>query len=274
MPRNKRITLVLGMHRSGTSALTRVINLMGFEAPKTLMAATEANEAGFWESQVFMELNDKILAACGSSWFDRHPLKADPLTVGGAPGFLDEVRATLAAEFGGTPLIVLKDPRISRLFPLYAEALRLEGYDILPVLALRNPVEVAASLTRRDDFLPYKGLGIWLRYTLDAEKATRGMPRTVISFDGLMADWRGTMARAARQLGQPWPPMSPEAEAETDESLRPKLRHHVLPPPRSLRWRAMLASVVYSAMKRLVDDPNDVRAQRILDTVDFLFRRF
>ena len=65
MTQEKRAVLVLGMHRSGTSALTRIINLMGFSAPKTLMAATEANEAGFWESEVFMDLDERILKACG-----------------------------------------------------------------------------------------------------------------------------------------------------------------------------------------------------------------
>lgn len=274
MTPTKRAVLVLGMHRSGTSALTRVINLMGFQAPRTLMAATEANEAGFWESEVFMDLNETILKACGSNWYRRRAMTVDPLEVARQTGLYDKVRATLADEYGGAELIVLKDPRISRLYPLYAEALRAEGYRISPVLALRNPVEVAASLTKRDEFTQGKGLGIWLRYTLDAERDTRGLPRSVIAFDDLMADWRGTMARAAAQLGESWPAMSPEAEAEADESLRPKLRHHALPPPKASSWRGFLARRVLDAMGRLIAAPQDAAACRTMDRVAAVFRPF
>lgn len=274
MTPTKRAVLVLGMHRSGTSALTRVINLMGFAAPKTLMAATEANEAGFWESEVFMDLNETILKACDSNWYRRRPFQVDPLAVTRANGLYAKVRETLAAEYGGAELIVLKDPRISRLYPLYAEALRVEGYRISPVLALRNPVEVAASLTKRDEFTPGKGLGIWLRYTLDAERDTRGQPRAVIAFDDLMADWRGTMARAAAQLGEPWPVMTPQGETEADQSLRPKLRHHALAPPRATTWRGFLSRQAYDAMARLSTAPADAGACRTMDRIAAVFRPF
>ncbi len=274
MTTDKRAVLVLGMHRSGTSALTRIINLMGFSAPKTLMAATEANEAGFWESEVFMDLDERILKACGHKWSSRKRLQEDAMAVARRTGLLDEVRRALADEYGDAPAIVLKDPRISRLMAIYGPALKEAGYRIVPVLALRNPVEVAASLTKRDGFDLGKGLGIWLRYTLDSEIATRGMPRTVISFDGLMADWRGTMDRAARQLGEAGPQLSPESLAEIDGTLKPGLRHHALPPPSRTNWRGLLAAQTFDAMQRLMADPQDKAACRTLDLVRAVFRPF
>ncbi|WP_024279240.1 sulfotransferase family protein [Xanthobacter sp. 126] len=268
----KRAVLVLGMHRSGTSALTRIINLMGFSAPKTLMAATEANEAGFWESEVFMDLDERILKACGHKWSSRKVMGGDVMAAGRSSGLLDEVRRALADEYGDAPDIVLKDPRISRLMAIYDPVLKKAGYRIVPFLALRNPVEVAASLTKRDGFDLGKGLGIWLRYTLDSEIATRGMPRTVISFDGLMADWRGTMDRAGRQLGEQWPELPPESLAEIDGTLKPSLRHHALPPPSRTTWRGLLAAQTFDAMQRLMVDPQDRAACRRLDLVRAVFR--
>lgn len=270
----KRAVLVLGMHRSGTSALTRIINLMGFSAPRTLMAATEANEAGFWESEVFMQLNERIMKACGGKWSSRKAFAQDPLAVARRAGLLDEVRETLDAEYGGERDIVLKDPRISRLMAIYRPVLEEAGYRILPVLALRNPMEVAASLTKRDEFSTGKGLGIWLRYTLDAEAATRRMPRAVVGFEALMGDWRGTMAKAAAGLGTPWPDLPPQAVAECDATLKPNLRHHVLAPPRRTSWRGLLARETFEAMGALAADPSDPAACRRLDRVSLLFRPF
>ena len=269
----KRAVLVLGMHRSGTSALTRIVNLMGFAAPRTLMAATDANEAGFWESEAFMLLNERIMKACGGKWTARRAFSKDPLAVARAGGLYAEVRATLAAEYGDAPDIVLKDPRISRLMAIYRPLLEEAGYRILPVLALRNPMEVAASLTKRDGFSTGKGLGIWLRYTLDAEAATRDMPRAVVGFEALMADWRGTMARAADGLGTPWPDLPPEAIAECDATLQPRLRHHVLPPPQRTSWRGFLAREAYEGMLRLAANPHEAGAIRKLDRVSGLFSR-
>lgn len=274
MTSDKRAVLVLGMHRSGTSALTRIINLMGFSAPRTLMAATSANEAGFWESEVFMDLDERILKACGHKWSSRKRMVADPMAVARASGLLDEVRRALADEYGDAPAIVLKDPRISRLMAIYGPALAEAGYRISPVLALRNPSEVAASVAKRDQYTMGKGLGIWLRYTLDAERATRGQPRTVVAFDDLMADWRGTMDRAARQLGEPWPALPPESIAEIDGALKPDLKHHALPPPGNGSWRGFLAARTYDAMKRLIADPDDRAACRTLDLVSAVFRPF
>jgi hypothetical protein len=270
----KRAVLVLGMHRSGTSALTRIINLMGFSAPKTLMAATEANEAGFWESEVFMDLDERILKACGHKWSSRKRMREDVMAVARRTGLLDEVRRALADEYGDAPDIVLKDPRISRLMAIYEPVLKEAGYRIVPLLALRNPVEVAASLTKRDGFDLGKGLGIWLRYTLDSEIATRGRSRTVISFDGLIADWRGTMDRAGCQLGEQWPELPSESLAEIDGTLKPNLRHHALPPPSRTNWRGFLAAQTYDAMQRLMADPNDKAACRSLDLVRAVFRPF
>ena len=76
--------LVLGMHRSGTSALTRVLNLMGLDLPSGLMGPVENNnETGFWESQEIADIHDELLEEIGSSWDDC--LRIPPQDLGSTP---------------------------------------------------------------------------------------------------------------------------------------------------------------------------------------------
>ena len=57
--------LVMGMHRSGTSALTGVIGLMGADLPNDLMAASDLNAKGFFESNRITGFDEDLLASAG-----------------------------------------------------------------------------------------------------------------------------------------------------------------------------------------------------------------
>lgn len=253
----RRAILILGMHRSGTSALTRTVNLLGAATPQTLMGATSGNLRGHWESKPIVDLNDEILAACGHRWYSRRRITVSPIDVVRANGMWQRLRDTLDSEFESASTVVLKDPRISRLVPLYSEALTEAGYAVEAVLTLRNPLEVAESLARRDDMEPRRALGLWMRYTLDAERGTRGLPRALVVYDALLEDWRGTTVRMKRQLGGQWPEVTPEIAATIDEFLTPTLRHHTIEVPRGGLGRAAISGLLYRDMARaLIDSPS------------------
>ena len=55
--------LVLGMHCSGTSAITRLLNLRGVGLGRDLLPAKADNERGFWENRAILELHERFLAA-------------------------------------------------------------------------------------------------------------------------------------------------------------------------------------------------------------------
>jgi hypothetical protein len=62
---------VLGMHRSGTSAVTRALNLLGLTVcpPADLIGAHATNPTGHWESRTLVECNNAVLLAAGArSW--------------------------------------------------------------------------------------------------------------------------------------------------------------------------------------------------------------
>lgn len=223
----RQALLVLGMHRSGTSALTRVFSLLGANLPKNILGANPTNEAGHWESADLMTIHDELLASAGSQWDDWRAFNPDWIQSGVAEGYRQKLLGALHNDFNGSPLFVLKDPRICRFVPFWLEVLERFSAEAHIVISVRNPLEVAASLKRRDNFPPAKTYLLWLRHVLDAERATRHLPRAVVTFNDLLTDWRGVVGAVAAKTGSHWPRRSDSSELEIDQFLADPLRHHV-----------------------------------------------
>lgn len=141
---------MLGMHRSGTSACTRVLNLLGCALSDNLLGAVEGNESGHWEPFEVVTLNDKILESAGSSHDDWGPLNAAWRQSAIRAQMVSRAREIITDHTNIGPLFAIKDPRICRLADVWLEAATDAGVDPLVLLMLRNPVEVASSLEARD----------------------------------------------------------------------------------------------------------------------------
>lgn len=196
----KKVIFVLGMGRSGTSALTRVLSLCGAALPESLLGAHESNPAGHWEPLDALRLNDAFLARHGSDWWDPTlRLQEHGLTEPDREAFITEIAGFLEA-CPPAPLLVIKDPRVSAIAEYWFEAARRTGYEPVVAIAIRHPGEVAASLTARDRATPQLGYVLWLKYNLLAEVASRGLPRVFVSYASLLVDWRRERARVERAL--------------------------------------------------------------------------
>ena len=219
--------LVVGMHRSGTSALTRILNIAGCDLPKTLMKPQRDNVGGFWESQAVMDLNQEILTSAGSSWDDWRPFAQDWYSSAIADEFRERARKVLRTEFGKSRLFVLKDPRICRLLEFWIEAVDALGAQPLVVSPIRNPFDAASSLHTRNCIDPFVGHLIWLRHVLDAEAASRSLKRAYLRYEQLLSQTQAVIDRLGKDLGISWPRRSSlHAEMESDEFLSPALHHH------------------------------------------------
>src|SRR6187402_2790994 len=143
-PHTQRRTcvLVLGMHRSGTSALARVLNLLGCDLPKTLIGSNKSNETGHWESEAIARFNDRLLASAGSTWDDWLAFNPGWFSSPKAAQFHEEALSVLDEEFGNSRFFVLKDPRICRLAPFWMNVLAAQGTVPRILLPVRNPMEV------------------------------------------------------------------------------------------------------------------------------------
>ncbi|MDQ1338893.1 MAG: hypothetical protein QG567_42 [Campylobacterota bacterium] len=177
--------LVLGMHRSGTSALTGVLQYLDIDLGSKLLGPLKENEKGFFENAYLMRFDDKLLRKINSSWddiffdYDEKEQLIDQSDK-------EELKNILKQEFGNSSLFAIKDPRICYLFPLYEKALNELDIDMKIVLPYRNPLEVAESLEKRNGFSVEKSVALWLNYFLYAEFYSRKYERFFLKFDELI----------------------------------------------------------------------------------------
>lgn len=258
--------VVLGMHRSGTSSVAGTLALLGATAPLTLMPDHPDNSRGYWESQILTRLSDEILESGGSSWSDWRPFSRTWARSRAGKALSSAMVASLESEFKGAPLIVLKDPRMCRLFPIWNAALKAAGYEPRIMTPLRSPIEVAASLTARDGFSQARGFLIWLRNVLEAEAASRGLRRHFFRWTDFLGDWRKELDRATDALGVILPGRSDFGDKRVDAFLDGKLRRQVANvglPSHAPEWLLR----AHDALNRLLGDPNDASAERELNDI-------
>lgn len=222
--------LVLGMHRSGTSAITRLLSFLGCDLPKTLMEAHISNEPGHWESDPIYRLNKRILESAGSGWNDWQEFNSGWFQSLKAEAFRNEAQDILQSEFSNSRMFVLKDPRICRMTTFWLHVLKKIEVSPLIVTPVRNPLEVAESLKIRNNFNTYFGHLLWLRHVLDAEFGTRGLTRYFTNYEQMIKGWSRIAADAQCRLGITWPRMSDRVAEEVDAFLSERYRHHRIDP--------------------------------------------
>lgn len=199
------VLLVLGMHRSGTSALTRVLNLLGAYLPGGLLGGNRSNPHGHWEPQRVVDIDEALLVALGRRWDDLRPLPADWIASPAAAIARDAIATFAAHELSRQRLSIIKDPRLCLLAPLWLEVLAAQGMDVRVIVPLRDPREVAASLRRRDGMAATSAYRLWQRHLVAAEAASRHHRRACVRFSDLRADWRGAVVVLAEALDVVWP---------------------------------------------------------------------
>lgn len=219
----KTAVVVLGPYRSGTSALARVLNLCGAFLPERVVAARLGiNPKGFWETEAVNDLNARLMQYLGADWN-----RVDFALPSGGPlleEFLLNSRDVLESEYGDAPLILIKDPRICVLAPLWHRALEENGYRPVYVVCVRNPLEVARSLG--NDMPTTLGLALWSDYMrpVEAFVAAHGAHAVHVRYADLLDDWRSVARRIARGLDLP---LAIESHAsEVDAFLEADLRNH------------------------------------------------
>ena len=218
--------MIVAMHRSGTSALSRALNLLGGDMPPRLIEADQWNAAGYWESKPIKDLNEEMLVSGGGEWSEWLEFNPDWFKSSAVQRFRDRAIELVGSEFTDSPLFIFKDPRLSILMPFWRSIFDELGIDQVAIHPLRNPVEVARSLERRNNFLMSKGVLLWLRYTLDGERGTRGLRRIFTTFDDLLEDPAGLIERTQDDLGLIWPRNSVKARREIAQFLSADMRHH------------------------------------------------
>lgn len=200
MPK-RQIIFVLGMGRSGTSAITRVLSLCGGHLPKPLLGPSDSNLMGHWEPIDAININNAFLSRRGASWYDPTLRLQGEIYFSAQEKetYIEQIRTFIERCQAG-PLLVIKEPRIAALADFWFEASRRASMAAKVVIPIRNPDQVAASLAARDGVSAELSNVLWLKYNLLAERSSRRLPRVFVEYPNLLSDWRKEIGRISEHL--------------------------------------------------------------------------
>ncbi len=220
----RRVVLVLGPGRSGTSTVAGLLAHSGFSVPDAV-APEESNPVGFFEPEWVMKFHLDLLERAGVRTLD-----ADPEAMAAmAPVLQDDsvrerLRAWLAESLEQHDRLVIKDPRLAWFHDLWVDVAR--GLDQEPgfVLMLRHPSEVASSRAEFYQSREISAVAGWVNVALMTERLTRGSARSVVHYHRLTTDWRTEAVRLRDHLGLSLDPEPEVTPHPVDDFIDPTLR--------------------------------------------------
>lgn len=225
-PRPEAAVLVLGMHRSGTSAVTRIVNLLGLPLGRDegLLAGDERNAKGYWESANLMLFHEHLLYRLGGSWDAPPALKAGWEDAWQLALMVGRARVAFKDAYGDVRTFAWKDPRTSLTLPFWQRALRPQK--ALAIVVHRSPVSVAESLQARDGMAKRDALALWEAYNRASLRHVGDLPTTYVAYETLMSDPVATAYQMARFLASNGVAVQEPPVRAIEEFVDPTLRHH------------------------------------------------
>jgi hypothetical protein len=218
--------LALGMHRSGTSALSGALSCLGinFVGPKDELFRSIDNPNGFFERPSILQLSDSLLETHGWSWdsVELNPLDGEKLI------HLVNRGRELVDQFSSDGPVGLKDPRICLLVPFWRRAL-LDRFEA--VVITREPAEVAWSLHVRDGLPVTVGLALWIAYNMHLANGIQGLNPHILRYENLVDSPTTELATIAQFLHERGiPVLHQQSDIEgAAKSIDPKLRRATVP---------------------------------------------
>lgn len=215
--------LITGMHRSGTSMLARILQILGFYfgEPETLLPPRPSNPEGFWERLDVMRINNQILSTGQASWDWPRNLPFD---------FWEKGKATYHAKWMVEAELLLqyldkhspwaiKDPRFCLTLSFWRELAPHAKY----LVCMRNPLEVAQSLSKRHRVTENFGIQLWLAYYENLLKDSQENQRLVVDYRMIMESPEKQLERLIAWLG-----ITPEEQAISDAlaAIKSSCWHH------------------------------------------------
>lgn len=263
------VAVVLGMHRSGTSAIARGLQVVGVELGDCLVPPEAGNnDKGFWEDSEICALNIDMLVTLQRGWDCLLPLDAAEIDRLCAAGFVECAAALLRDKCGVRAIFGFKDPRTALLLPVWQRAFAHGEFDTRYVIALRNPMSVVRSLAKRDAFDETLSCLIWVNHMMSVLVGTRTCPAVVVDYDRLMASPEAELRRVAALLGTTTDARALELYRQDflDESLRHS-RHH-LEELRADRFTVGLVTEIYGFLVEAAADRIRIDAPASSETIE------
>jgi hypothetical protein len=262
----RRLVLVVGIGRSGSSLFAGILGQLGFRVPQPEVKADATNPRGFSEPRWVVDFHTRLMRQRRVTRFDSRPA-AWQCTAEAAndPEVVAELRSWLAVQFVGAENVVVKDPRLDWFVPLWLRCADELGLQTSFATMLRSPAEMVRSA--RDSYGSWQTdasrAASWLNVTLHSEHATRGARRAFVLYDELLGDWPREISRVGKLLEIPWLVGVERSEhPQVDAFVDPGLRRSApgwegLSVPLALRE---LADEVWPQISRLAEPGGDGEA--------------
>ncbi len=250
----RRVVIVLGMHRSGTSAVARAVSALGFDLGLDLSGSGPDNPTGFWEDREVLAVNEELFQSLGLSWACTQRIRPDLLLSLADGPIGDRARRLIESRLRSLDSWLFKDPRTIRILPFWENV--LEGMDVHAsrVGVVRKPYAVAKSLNRRNRMPITQGLLLWIAHN----RLLVGAHDVLIDYDELLDDASAVLGKAAEGLGVARPSNAVVSVLEAD-FLSKDLRHSVAEEAarERKRWPMPWCEQIYAALMR---DGSDLAA--------------
>jgi hypothetical protein len=199
-----RIIVVLGMHRSGTSAIARGLLAIGVDLGDNLMPGVVGdNDKGFWEDMDIYALNADLLDYLGSDWQELQVINWKKMESRLLERYRSRAIELMLSKMKDAHIFGMKDPRIAILLPFWKRIFEELNAEVGYVIASRHPKSVAESLAKRNRFVPEKSYYLWLKYVISSMLCTADKLRLVVSYDLFMDEPTAQLNRIARKMNLP-----------------------------------------------------------------------
>jgi hypothetical protein len=182
----RKMTVVLGMHRSGTSALSGMLAQAGLCGPKDSLGSTYSNMLGYWESEALVTSSDLFISSNQSHWSQLYRWAPDWWISSSALNWVESYLDDLINTYECCDHIVLKDPRLCFLLEAMTPCLLNPLIEVDFLLILRSPVEVISSLCKAEEIYPRDALNLWIGSVLQSEYLSRFYPRRIFTYLNLI----------------------------------------------------------------------------------------
>lgn len=160
----KKCVLILGCHRSGTSMLAGLIHCLGIYMGNNLKPASGKNKSGFFEQIDILHTNEKIMKKYNYNWLSENiPVIRDE------SGEAD-IKKIIKEQFGDSDIFAVKDPKISRLLPMWISILKSEDIEPVFIAIKRDSEKVCKSMYKFRKINKQKSMRIQKRYMDDINK--------------------------------------------------------------------------------------------------------
>ncbi len=219
---------ILGVGRSGTSAITRGLAAIGVDLGDNLRPGSGKNPTGFFEDNDFLKISRRLKRALGIRAESVRLIEDEEYDLPVIRAIEDDCVEMIKRRFGASPLWGYKYARTSRFLPFFERVFERCGLEVRYVFALRNPISVARSRQRLE---PQRGTQEksdleWLVNVVPYFERARGTTCVFVDYDNVMADPSTELERMARGLGLPVDDKCRrEIAVYRDEYLKPGIRH-------------------------------------------------